>query len=125
MTFSRLVWVLAATLTVVGCSSRPAITVNDKQALVMESSLLAAGITAEKPDFSLPKGRPTASSTIYNERGSAVAVHYRFYWYDEKGLEVQPLEVPKTIIVPATGQVTVTASSPFIGARKVRLDIYL
>lgn len=125
MRFSRLAWMLAATLVVTGCSSRPAIPVNEKQALVMESSMLAAGITAKKPDFSLPEGRPTASSTIYNERDSAVAVHYRYYWYDEKGLEVQPLEVPKTIIVPAKGQVTVTAISSFYGARKVRLYLYL
>jgi uncharacterized protein YcfL len=34
---------------IVGCSSRPAIPVNDEQTLVMESSVLAAGITAQQP----------------------------------------------------------------------------
>lgn len=125
MKTSRLFWLLAAMLAAAGCSSRPAIPVNEQQTLVMESSVLAAGITAEKPDFSLPDGRPTASSTIYNERDSAVAVHYRYYWYDAKGLEVQPLDIPGTVMVPAKGQVTLNASSPFIGARKVRLYLYL
>lgn len=38
-----------ALLLLVGCRSHPEIPVNDEQSLVMESSLLAAGISAEKP----------------------------------------------------------------------------
>lgn len=40
-----------ALLLLVGCRSHPEIPVNDEQSLVMESSLLAAGISAEKPVF--------------------------------------------------------------------------
>lgn len=42
-----------ALLLLVGCRSHPEIPVNDEQSLVMESSLLAAGISAEKPFLSL------------------------------------------------------------------------
>lgn len=37
---------LVMTMLIVGCSTRPAIPVSDEQTLVMESSVLAAGITA-------------------------------------------------------------------------------
>lgn len=40
-----------ALLVLVGCRSHPEIPVNDEQSLVMESSLLAAGISAESPSF--------------------------------------------------------------------------
>ena len=71
-----------ALLVLVGCRSHPEIPVNDEQSLVMESSLLAAGISAEKPVLSTSDIQPSASSTLYNERQEPVTVHYRFYWYD-------------------------------------------
>ena len=39
---------LVMMMMVVGCSTRPAIPVSDEQTLVMESSVLAAGITAQQ-----------------------------------------------------------------------------
>lgn len=65
-------------LLLVGCRSHPEIPVNDEQSLVMESSLLAAGISAEKPVLSTSDIQPSASSTLYNERQEPVTVHYRF-----------------------------------------------
>lgn len=44
---------LIVTLVMVGCSARPAIPVSEEQTLVMESSVLAAGITAEKPSLTI------------------------------------------------------------------------
>lgn len=79
-------------LLLVGCRSHPEIPVNDEQSLVMESSLLAAGISAEKPVLSTSDIQPSASSTLYNERQEPVTVHYRFYWYDARGLEMHPLK---------------------------------
>lgn len=67
-----------ALLVLVGCRSHPEIPVNDEQSLVMESSLLAAGISAEKPVLSTSDIQPSASSTLYNERQEPVTVHYRF-----------------------------------------------
>ena len=45
-------------LLLVGCRSHPEIPVNDEQSLVMESSLLAAGISAEKPVLSTKGKNP-------------------------------------------------------------------
>lgn len=117
-------WLLAALL-LAGCRSTPTIPVGDEQAIVMESSVLAAGITAEKPDFSLQNGKPVAAATIYNNKDAPVTVHYRFYWYDARGLEGQPLEVPQTVVIPAQGRVTVTIQTDYLAARKARLYLYL
>ncbi|EGT5183582.1 YcfL family protein [Cronobacter sakazakii] len=117
-------WLLAALL-MAGCRSTPTIPVGDEQAVVMESSVLAAGITAEKPDFSLQNGKPVAAATIYNNKDAPVTVHYRFYWYDARGLEGQPLEIPQTVVIPAQGRVTVTSQTDYLAARKARLYLYL
>lgn len=117
-------WLLAALL-MAGCRSTPTIPVGDEQAIVMESSVLAAGITAEKPDFSLQNGKPVAAATIYNNKDAPVTVHYRFYWYDARGLEGQPLEIPQTVVIPAQGRVTVTSQTDYLAARKARLYLYL
>ena len=92
-------------LLLVGCRSHPEIPVNDEQSLVMESSLLAAGISAEKPVLS--------TSDI------------RFYWYDARGLEMHPLERPRSVTIPAHSAVTLYGSANFLGAHKVRLYLYL
>lgn len=90
---------LIVTLVMVGCSARPAIPVSEEQTLVMESSVLAAGITAEKPSLTISEIQSSASSTLYNERQEPVTVHYRFYWYDVRGLEMHPLEAPRSVTI--------------------------
>ncbi|HDR2751919.1 MULTISPECIES: YcfL family protein [Enterobacter] len=116
---------LVMTLVMVGCSARPAIPVNDEQTLVMESSVLAAGITAEQPSLTISEIQASASSALYNERHEPVTVHYRFYWYDVRGLEMHPLEATRTVIIPARSSVTLYGSANYLGAHKVRLYLYL
>ncbi|MTH46530.1 YcfL family protein [Intestinirhabdus alba] len=116
---------LSLTLLLVGCGSTPEIAVSDEQTLVMESTLLAAGITAQKPSLSTSGISASASSTLYNERQEPVTVHYRFYWYDARGLEMHPLEAPRSVTIPARSAVTLYGSASSLGARKVRLYLYL
>ena len=116
---------LMITLVIAGCSARPAIPVSDEQTLVMESSVLAAGITAEAPSLTVSEIQPSASSTLYNERHEPVTVHYRFYWYDVRGLEMHPLEAPRSVVIPANSSVTLYGSANYLGAHKVRLYLYL
>ena len=117
--------VLLLAMVMAGCSSRPAIPVSDEQTLVMESSVLAAGITAEAPSLTVSEIQPSASSTLYNERHEPVTVHYRFYWYDIRGLEMHPLEAPRSVVIPANSSVTLYGSANYLGAHKVRLYLYL
>ncbi|WP_058913990.1 YcfL family protein [Entomohabitans teleogrylli] len=117
--------ILLALLLASGCSSRPAIPVNQQQTLVMESSLLAAGITAEKPTLSDASALTTATSELYNDNSKPVTVNYRFYWYDTNGLEMHPLEHSRSVVIPAKSGVKVTTSTRMPGAAQVRLYLYL
>ncbi|EJD6489889.1 TPA: YcfL family protein [Citrobacter koseri] len=114
-----------ALLLLAGCRSHPEIPVSDEQTLVMESTLLAAGITAEAPALTTFDIQPSASSRLYNERQEPVTVHYRFYWYDARGLEMHPLEAPRSVTIPARSSVTLYGSANYLGAHKVRLYLYL
>ena len=60
------VLVLAALLA--GCSSHPEIPVGEQQTLVMESSVLAAGISADPPSVTASEIQATATSRLFNER---------------------------------------------------------
>ncbi|MFU1851916.1 YcfL family protein [Citrobacter portucalensis] len=112
-------------LLLAGCRTHPEIPVSDEQSLVMESTILAAGITAEQPTLTTSDIQAQASSRLYNERQEPVTVHYRFYWYDARGLEMHPLEAPRSVTVPAHSSVTLYGSANYLGAHKVRLYLYL
>ncbi|END1360583.1 YcfL family protein [Salmonella enterica subsp. enterica] len=112
-------------LLLTGCRSHPEIPVSDAQSLVMESSVLAAGVTAEPPELTASDIQPSASSRVYNERQEPITVHYRFYWYDARGLEMHPLEAPRSVTIPARSSVTLFGSANYLGAHKVRLYLYL
>ncbi|EGG8165462.1 YcfL family protein [Salmonella enterica subsp. enterica serovar Yaba] len=112
-------------LMLTGCRSHPEIPVSDAQSLVMESTVLAAGVTAEPPELTASDIQPSASSRVYNERQEPITVHYRFYWYDARGLEMHPLEAPRSVTIPARSSVTLFGSANYLGAHKVRLYLYL
>ncbi|EDE7213603.1 DUF1425 domain-containing protein [Salmonella enterica subsp. enterica serovar Hartford] len=112
-------------LLLTGCRSHPEIPVSDAQSLVMESTVLAAGVTAEPPELTASDIQPSASSRVYNERQDPITVHYRFYWYDARGLEMHPLEAPRSVTIPARSSVTLFGSANYLGAHKVRLYLYL
>ncbi|ECG9560182.1 DUF1425 domain-containing protein [Salmonella enterica] len=112
-------------LLLTGCRSHPEIPVSDAQSLVMESTVLAAGVTAEPPELTASDIQPSASSRVYNERQEPITVHYRFYWYDARGLEMHPLEAPRSVTIPARSSVTLFGSVNYLGAHKVRLYLYL
>lgn len=112
-------------LLLTGCRSHPEIPVSDAQSLVMESTVLAAGVTAEPPELTASDIQPSAPSRVYNERQEPITVHYRFYWYDARGLEMHPLEAPRSVTIPARSSVTLFGSANYLGAHKVRLYLYL
>lgn len=116
---------LLALFLLAGCGSHPEIPVGDQQTLVMESNVLAAGISAEKPELTRSEIQATASAKLFNERREPVTLHYRFYWYEARGLEMHPLEAPRTVTIPAMGSVTLYGSASSLGAHKVRLYLYL
>ncbi|WP_220265912.1 YcfL family protein [Enterobacter sp. Colony194] len=116
---------LCSLMVLAGCSSRPEIPVSDRQTLVMETSVMAAGVIAEKPELSSQSGKLFATSTLYNEKDVPVTLNYQFYWYEESGLELHPLDKSATVIIPAHSRTVLNAASPFLGASQVRLYLWL
>ncbi|HAT1636041.1 TPA: YcfL family protein [Raoultella planticola] len=116
---------LLAAVLLVGCGSHAEIPVGEQQTLVMESNVLAAGISADAPEVTASEIQATATSRLFNERQEPITVHYRFFWYDARGLEMHPLEPSRSITVPAHSSVTLYGSANILGAHKARLYLYL
>lgn len=124
MSCSRFAALLAVIL-LAGCAAQPAIPVGDEQTLVMEANVLASGVSAENPVLTSSEIQATAFSALYNERSTPVTIHYRFYWYDARGLEMHPLEAPRSVTIPGYSSVKLYGSANSLGAHKVRLYLYL
>lgn len=91
----------------------------------MESSVLAAGISADPPSVTASEIQATATSRLFNERQEPITVHYRLFWYDAHGLEMHPLDPARSVTVPARSSVVLYGSANILGAHKARLYLYL
>lgn len=107
-----------------GCASDRT-TIDTSQSLIMESSVLSAGIITDKPTLSEHEGQQRASSQLYNQQEKPVTLHYRFYWYDDKGLEILPFEAPRRVTVAPHNSVEISSQTGNLTANKVRLYLYL
>ncbi|ARB84757.1 MULTISPECIES: YcfL family protein [Yersinia] len=119
------VMVLACIATLLGCSSPKGIAVNKQQTVVMDSSVLAAGILASQPAVSLSSGNNVARSVITNSQNKPIRINYRFYWYDAQGLDVPPLEAPRAMVIAPGDDVTVQSVNNNFNARSARLHLFL
>lgn len=107
-----------------GCASDRT-TIDTSQSLVMESSVLSAGILTGEPVISEHEGQQRGSSQLYNQQEKPVTLYYRFYWYDDKGLEILPFEAPRKITVAPHSSVEISSQTGNLTANKVRLYLYL
>ncbi|CAI0894062.1 Predicted periplasmic lipoprotein [Serratia liquefaciens] len=108
-----------------GCSSPKGIAVNDRQTVVMDSPVLTAGILADNPSISDASGRVIATSELSNSQSTPVTVHYRFYWYDDQGLDIRPFEAPRTITIAPNSDATIYSLNGNLDAKRVRLYLFL
>lgn len=107
-----------------GCASDRT-TIDTSQSLVMESSVLSAGILTGEPVISEHEGQQRGASQLYNQQEKPVTLYYRFYWYDDKGLEILPFEAPRKITVAPHSSVEISSQTGNLTASKVRLYLYL
>lgn len=115
---------LPALLILNACSShQPAIKIS--QPLVMQADVLSAGITADGPSLSNDGMRKKASVILYNDRDVPVTLHYRYYWYDNQGLEILPGPPAQTLVVPAHQNRQADSWSGSLSASQVRVSLYL
>ena len=117
--------VLAGIATLLGCSSPEGIAVNKQQSVVMDSSVLTAGILASQPVISTSSGNNVARSVITNSQNKPLKINYRFYWYDAQGLEVPPLEAPRSIVIAPDDDVDIQSVNNNFNARSARLYLFL
>ncbi len=118
---------LVCLLLVAGCGSdhHKTLMINNQQSLVMDPSVLTAGITADRPSIGDDQGRKRAAAMIHNGQPHPVTLHYRFYWYDRQGLDILPYSSLQTVIIPSGATVTVESINGNIEARQVRLYLYI
>lgn len=112
-------------LALLSACSNDRTTISISQSLVMAAPVLSAGITTDQPVISEHNGQQRASTLLANQQEQAVNVHYRFYWYDDKGLEILPFEQPRVVNVPPHGKVEISSQTGNLTASKVRLHLYL
>lgn len=115
--------ILVCLLLMAGCSSssHKTLIINNQQTLVMDSSVLTAGITAERPSIGDAQGRKRAAAVIHNVQPHPVTLHYRFYWYDLQGLDILPYDSVQTMVIPAGATVTLVSVNGNLEAQRVRL----
>ncbi|SQD05082.1 putative lipoprotein [Escherichia coli] len=106
-----------ALLLLVGCRSHPEIPVNDEQSLVMESSLLLRASVQKSPSF-----RRLIFNLQHPQRfitkGKNPLPFIIVLLYDARGLEMHPLERPRSVSIPAHSAVTLYGSANFLGRTK-------
>lgn len=120
----RSVWLMVlALLGLVACSApRPMITIS--QPLIMDSTLLSAGIIADSPqiDHDIPA---VATTTVYNDRDTPIQLHYQYYWYDKQGLAVDESQSTQTINLPGNSHRDIVSTAGNPSAEQVRIYIHL
>ncbi|EEP92297.1 YcfL family protein [Yersinia kristensenii] len=117
--------VCACIATLLGCSSPKGIAVNKQQTVVMDSSVLTAGILASQPAISTSDNYNVARSVITNSQNKPIKINYRFYWYDAQGLDVPPLEAPRSIIITPDNSVDIQSVNNNFNARSARVYLFL
>lgn len=103
---------------------RDGLVFNERQSVIMESSILAHGVIVEQPVISVENYATVAKITMSNSQLEPVSVMYRLYWYDDKGLKIATTHDLQQLI-PANSMVTVTAQSTSSFARNVRIYVFL
>ncbi|UBX48937.1 YcfL family protein [Providencia alcalifaciens] len=109
-----------------GCAwnKKTGLSFNEQQRIVMEPSVLAAGVIVEKPVIKV--GRVTAMATINmsNIEKKPVTVLYRIFWYDEQGLRVDSTKSQPQVI-PANSSVMLKEVTTSPLARNARIYVFL
>ncbi|CNI33165.1 YcfL family protein [Yersinia pekkanenii] len=108
-----------------GCSNPKGIAVNKQQTVVMDSSVLTAGILASQPAISTSSDNNVARSVITNGHNKPVKINYRFYWYDAQGLDVLPREAPRSVVIAPGDEVDIQSVNNNFNVRSARLHLFL
>lgn len=123
---ARLLTLSSIIIVLGGCAigKRDGLVFNERQSVIMESSILANGIIVERPIVSVENYVTVAKITMSNSQPEPVKVMYRLYWYNDKGLKIATTHDLQQSI-PANSMITVSAHSTSSFARNVRIYVFL
>lgn len=109
-----------------GCAwnKKTGLSFNDQQRIVMEPSVLAAGVIVEKPVIKVGSVTATATINMSNIEKKPVTVMYRIFWYDEQGLRVDSTKSQPQVI-PANSSVMLKEVTTSPLARNARIYVFL
>ena len=125
--FSLLI-ILFMTMLMTGCLSSNAdnkLYFNRQQAVVMEPSVLAAGIVAGRPAITQHVDGTRAIVMLSNTQSYPVSIRYRFYWYNEQGLEVSPAGRVNDVTILGDGDTEISADMPDKTISYVRVYLFI
>ncbi|MBS0924609.1 YcfL family protein [Providencia sp. JGM181] len=109
-----------------GCAwnKKTGLSFNVQQRIVMEPSVLAAGVIVEKPVIKVGNVTATATINMSNIEKKPVTVMYRIFWYDEQGLRVDSTKSQPQVI-PANSSVMLKEVTTSPLARNARIYVFL
>lgn len=125
---ARLAAALLPLLMLAGCGGHKPerIAVNENQSVVMDAPVLSAGVVADRPDVSRSGLYPTARARVsYGQESRPLTLHYRFLWYDAKGLDILPHEQVRSVTLQPGQEIVLQTRSGDDRAQQVRLYLYL
>lgn len=124
--YSLLIVLLMTTL-LAGCFSSHSdnkLYFNRQQSIVMEPSVLAVGIVAGKPLLTRNEQGSRATVMLSNTRSYPVSIRYRFYWYNEQGLEISPAGRVNDVMILGDGDTEISADIPNKTVSYVRVYLF-
>ncbi len=97
---------------------------NRQQAIIMEPSVLVVGIVAGQPTLEHNTNGTRATVMLSNTQSSPVSIRYRFYWYNEQGLEVSPAGHVNDVAILGDGDTEISADVPDKTISYVRVYLF-
>ncbi|NLS13052.1 YcfL family protein [Vibrio sp. SM6] len=120
------IWLLLVSL--LGCASNPdetatlAIDQGDRSVFFVDSMLAARFELVSETQHQV-RNRTQASVVLKNRFNTPVELEYRFYWYDDQGLEVVEPSPWQTTLVLSEESITLSAIAPVVQASQFRVKI--
>lgn len=127
-TLYSLLTVLLMSILMTGCSlshSKNTLYFNRQQAIIMEPTVLVAGIVAGQPILEKHANGTRAMVTLSNTHHDPVALYYRFYWYNEQGLEVSQVSHVNEVMILGDDDAKISVDVPDKTISYVRVYLFI
>lgn len=97
---------------------------NRQQAIIMEPSVLVVGVVAGQPTIEHQANGTKATVMLSNTQSYPVSIRYRFYWYNEQGLEVSPAGNVNDVTILGDGDTEISGDIPDKTISYVRVYLF-